>query len=313
MAIRAFDHYFMNLPKTDAEPDFDRFWEKSIAEIRKVSIEPEIHESGKKTTARFRAFDISYNGFLKARIKGLLYVPKKKTKVRVIIHIHDYNRFMDKSIVRHLNEDVGHLFLIIRGHDIVENRLPEEERPLGYMVENIIDLETYYARSVYLDVYRSIDFLRLINIVDCTSVGLYGKGFGAAAAFFAAVSSNRVGAIVMDSPLFCNLTLSQNISQSDAAREINDIINIQKGKKQQIKKNLSYFDIINFSNSLQCPAMFVTGLNDTIAPPECVLGLFNRIQTEKVIEVYPDDGNEAGGDKQKIKAMDWLAKYILAD
>ncbi len=313
MAIRSFDHYFMNLPKTDAEPDFDRFWEKSLAEIRKISIEPEVHESSKKTTARFRVFDVSYNGFLKTRIRGLLYVPKKKDKVRVIIHIHDYNSFIDKSMVRHLNENVGHLFLVIRGHEVVENRLPEEQRHLGYMVENIIDLETYYARSVYLDIYRSIDFLRLIKFIDCSRIGISGKGFGAAAGFFAAVSSNRVSAIVLDSPLFCNLPLSQNISQSDAAREINDIINIQKAKKQQIKKNLSYFDIINFSDSLECPVMFVTGLNDTIAPPECVLGLFNRVRCEKVIEVYPDDGNEAGGDKQKVKAIDWLADIILAD
>lgn len=313
MAIRSFDHYFMNLPKTDAEPDFDRFWEKSIAEIRKIPIEPEVHENTKKTTAKFKAFDISYNGFLKARIKGILYAPKKKSKVRVIIHLHDYNSFIDKSIVRHLDESVAHLFLIIRGHEIVENRSPEEERPLGYMIENIIDLDTYYARSVYLDVYRSIDFLRLISFVDCNKVGISGKGFGAAAGFFTAVSSNRVGAIVMDSPLFCNLTLSQNMSQSDAAREINDIINVQKGKKHQIKKNLSYFDINNFAERLTCPAMFVSGLNDTIAPPECVFGIFNRLQCSKVIEVYPDDGNEAGGEKQKVKAMDWLAKILLTD
>lgn len=313
MAIRSFDHYFMNLPKTDAEPDFDRFWEKSITEIRKVPIEPEVHENPRKTTARFKAFDISYNGFLKARIKGLLYAPKKKSKVRVIIHIHDYNSFIDKSIVRHLNENVAHLFLIIRGHEIVENRAPEEERPLGYMIENILDLDTYYARSVYLDIYRSIDFLRLISFVDCNRVGISGKGFGAAAGFFTAVSSNRICAIVMDSPLFCNLPLSQNISQSDAAREINDIINVQKGKKAQIKKNLSYFDINNFAGRLTCPAMFVSGLNDSIAPPECVLGIFNRLQCEKIIEVYPDDGNSAGGEKQKIKSMEWLVKLILED
>ncbi|NLV68891.1 MAG: hypothetical protein GXY14_14565 [Spirochaetes bacterium] len=313
MAIRSFDHYFMNLPGMDAEPDFDRFWDKSVTEIRKIPIEPEVHENTKKTTAKFKVYDISYNGFLKARIKGLLYAPKKKSKVRFIVHLHDYNRFIDKSIIRHLNENVAHLFLIIRGHEIVENRLPEEERPLGYIIENIIDLDTYYARSVYLDVYRSIDFLRLISFADCNKVGISGKGFGAAAGFFTAVTSNRVGAIVMDSPLFCNLPLSQNISQSDASREINDIINIQKSRKHQIKKNLSYFDINNFADRLKCPAMFVSGLNDTIAPPECVLGVFNRLQCEKVIEVYPDDGNDAGGEKQRIKAMDWLAKIILTD
>ena len=62
MAIRSFDQYFMNLPGTDAEPDFDKFWDNHCRN-KKVSIEPEITENSKKTTARFRAFDVSYNGF----------------------------------------------------------------------------------------------------------------------------------------------------------------------------------------------------------------------------------------------------------
>ena len=41
------------------------------------------------------------------------------------------------------------------------------------------------------------------------------------------------------------------------------------------------------------------------------MGLFNNLQGEKTIEVYPDDGNEAGGDKQKIKAIDWLIDIVL--
>ena len=316
MPIRSFDHYFMNLPDIDRESDFERFWDKSINEIRKIAIEPETSENSRKSTTKFKAYDISYNGFLKARIKGLLYVPRKNDRAMVIIHLHDYNRFIDKSIVRHLNEQVAHLFIILRGHDMIEHRTEEEQgedRPLGFIVENIIDLETYYARSVYLDIYRSIDFLRLVNFIDCSKIGIYGKGFGAAAGFFTAVNSTRVTGIVMDSPLFCNLPLSQNISQSDTSKEINDIINIQRGKKAQIKKNLSYFDIINFSESLACPALFITGLNDIIAPPECVFGLFNRLQCEKSIEVYPDEANEPGGEKQKTLSMEWLAGLILID
>lgn len=316
MAIKAFDKYFWNLPELTREANFDKFWEKSISDIKKVSIEPEITENHKKSTSKFKAYNISYNGFLKARIKGVLYIPKKHDKSRVIVHLHDYNRYPDKNIVKVISDRTAHLFLILRGHDIIENRTEEElalNKPLGFIVENIIDMETYYARSVYLDVYRSIDFLRLVSFVDCSKIGIYGKGFGAAAGFFTAVFSSRVGAIVMDSPLFCDLPLSQNISQSDASREINDIIMVQKAKKSQIKKNLTYFDIINFSHSITCPALFISGLKDTISPPECVMGLFNNIQSEKTIEVYPDGGNEAGGEAQTIKAVNWIADLILAD
>jgi cephalosporin-C deacetylase len=213
MAIKVFDKYFWNLPQLSREPDFDKFWKKSIQDIRKIPIEPEIKDNHKKHTQKFQAFNISYNGFLKTKIKGTLFTPKKNDKNRVIIHLHDYNRYPDKSLIKNLSDKTAHLFLILRGHDIIEHRNDEEtevDKPLGFIVENIIDLETYYARSVYLDVYKAIDFLKLINKIDCNKIGIYGKGFGAAAGFFTAAFSDSVGGIVMDSPLFCNLPLSQN-------------------------------------------------------------------------------------------------------
>ena len=316
MAIKVFDKYFWNLPRLNKELDFDKFWEKSISDIKKIPIEPDIKDNHKKNTSKFEAFNISYNGFLKTKVKGTLFIPKKNNKSRIIIHLHDYNRYPDKGIIKNLSDKTSHLFLILRGHDIIEHRTEEEtelNKPLGFIVENIIDLETYYARSVYLDVYRAIDFLRLINKIDCNKIGIYGKGFGAAAGFFTAACSDRVGGIVVDSPLFCNLPLSQNTSQSSVAREINDIINVQKTKKNLIKKNLTYFDLINFSHNITCPAMFITGLSDTISPPECVMGLFNNIQNEKTIEIFPDAGNETGGETQAIKAANWLVDKILSD
>ncbi len=311
MAIKSFDRYFYNLPEFTKEEDFEKFWEKSIAEIKKIPIDPELHESHKKSTAKFKAYDISYNGFLKTRLSGVLYVPKKNEKSKTIIHIHDYNRYPEKGLVRHLNDEVAHLVLILRGHSILEHR-PEEEQQhgLGFIVENIIDRETYYLRSVYLDTLRSIDFLRLLNFLDCTAIGIYGKGLGAAAGFFAAAFSDRIKAVVLDSPTFCNLPLSQNISESDAAKEINDIINVQKSKKHQIKKNLTYFDIINFVPLFNTPVLFISGLMDETAPAECVLGFFNLIQSEKTIEVYPEEGNSPGGEAQRIRAINWLISEI---
>jgi len=314
MAIKAFDKYFMNMPELTREDDFSAFWAKSINDIKKIPIGPEIHESSKGSSGKFRYYEISYNGFLKVKVKGHLYVPKDMVKSRIIIHLHDYNRYPDKNPVKILDDRCAHLFLVMRGHDLIKNRTAEEEkeRPLGFIIENIIDLQTYYVRSVFLDVFRSIDFLRLIDIIDCSEIAIHGKGLGAAAGFFAAVNSDRVKGIVMDAPLFCDIPMIQNLSESDAAQEINDIIAIQKGKKNQIKKNLSYFDIINFSPELKCPALFITGLKDTGSPTECVMGLFNRLTCEKFIEIYPDEGIDAGGEKQKTASIKWLADIITA-
>lgn len=312
MAIKAFDRYFMNMPGLTMEDDFNKFWEKSINDIKKIPIEPEVHVSAKASAGKFRYYEISYNGFLKVKVKGFMYVPKHLKKSKIIIHLHDYNVYPDKDSSKLLDERCAHLFLILRGHEMIKNRKKEEneERALGFIVENIIDLQTYYARSVFLDVYRSIDFLRLINIIDCSDIGIVGTGFGAAAGFFTAICSDRVKGIVMDSPLFCDIPLIQNLSNSDAAREINDIIAIQKNKKVQIKKNLSYFDIINFADDLKCPALFITGLKDTSSPSECVMGLFNRLKCEKFIEVYPDEGEKPGGDKQRKASVKWITDII---
>ena len=312
MAIKTFDRYFMNMPGLTREDDFHKFWDKSINDIKKVPIEPEIHESAKGSTSKFRYYDISYNGFLKVRIKGYMLVPKNSAKSKIIIHLHDYNRYPDKDPVKILDDRCAHLFLVLRGHEMIKNRSSDdnEERALGFIVENIIDLQTYYGRSVFLDIYRSIDFLRLISFIDCSAIGIYGKGFGAAAGFFTAAYSDRINSIVMDSPIFCNIPLGQNLSESDASREINDIISVQKNKKSQIKKNLSYFDIINFTDNLTCPVLFITGLKDTGSPSECVMGLFNRLQCSKYIEIYPDEGADAGGENQKKAAVKWLADNI---
>jgi cephalosporin-C deacetylase-like acetyl esterase len=312
MAIKTFDRYFMNMPGLTREDDFHKFWDKSINDIKKVPIEPEINESEKGSTSKFRYYDISYNGFLKVRVKGYMLVPKNASKPKIIIHLHDYNRYPDKDTVKILDDRCAHLFPVLRGHEMIKNRSLDDtnERALGFIVENIIDLQTYYARSVFLDIYRSIDFLRLMKFIDCSEIGIYGKGFGAAAGFFTAAYSDRVKAIVMDSPIFCDIPLVQNLSDSDASREINDIIAVQKNKKSQIKKNLSYFDIINFSDNLACPVLFITGLKDSGAPAECVMGLFNRLQCSKYIEIYPDEGADAGGENQKKAAVNWLADII---
>lgn len=312
MPISSFDRYFLHLPPLDRKADFDAFWDRAIAEVKKVALEPELAKNNRKSSHRFTVYDASYKGFTRGAVTGELLIPRKTRKPRVIIHVHDYNspaRYPQQV----LDESASYLFLTLRGHHdlIVPVETGDEEKKTpGYMIENILDRDTYYLKAVYLDVYRSIDMLRLMPDVRCDAVGIIGKGIGAAAGIFTAAHSDRIAALVIDTPAFCRLPLSQNISDSEATREINEFISAGKNRKKQVKENLTYFDALNFADRIGCPVLATVGFRDTASPPECVFSLFNHILSEKTIEVYPDEGNRAGGGEQFRKSLEWLVARI---
>jgi len=311
MPLSNFDKYFMNLPPKDKKGDFNQFWERSIAEIKKTPLETELVKNNRKTSHRFTSYDVSYKGFARTAVTAELLMPRKSPKPRVLVHIHDYNRHLPRP-QQELEDSLAHLFITLRGHANILKPAAAEEEPAspGYMIENILDRDTYYVKAVYLDAYRSIDMLRLIPDINCSAIGAMGKGFGAAVAVFMAAFSERIAALVLDTPAFCHLPLSQNLAASDASREINEFIAAARNRKKLIKENLTYFDAVNFTDMIHCPVLATVGFKDPIAPPECVFSLFNHILSEKVMEVYPEDGNSAGGNAQFRKSQEWVAKQV---
>jgi len=305
MSINQFDKYFLNLPPINRADDFKKFWDNAVNDLKKIPIEPKKIQNSKKSSSSFSVHDISFKGFMKSPVYGELLLPVGKKKPSLVIFIHDYNT-LPKIAHKDLDPAMAYFFPLLRGHNIItETESGEQESP-GYLTENILNKETYYVKAVFLDILRSIDMLRLEGSVDCNNIGIIGKGLGAAASVFAAYSSNRVSAVVLDTPSFCNIELSQNISTGCAAGEINSFIQATKRKKKEIKNNLSYFDSINFADSVKCPVLTTVGFKDTISPPECVFALFNHLLCEKTMEVYPDDGNTAGGINQFKKSISWL-------
>lgn len=308
--ITDFDTYFSQLPPLNKEKDFDEFWENSIRELRNLPMNAIIEKEQKKIKTGFIAYKIIFKSYNRSQTTGLLLVPEKVPKPRIIILFHDYfrkNHYLDYN----LEPSVGYFFLNLRGHDLLNlNQVDEDRKTPGFMIENILDIQNYYVRSVYLDAHRTIDMLRLRNFLDMSATAIMGKGFGAAMALFAAAYSSRVKALYLDTPSFINLPVSQNLSKSDAANEINKFIEEHPTKSKHVKKNLTYFDALNFSDKITCPTLVNVGFKDDYAPALCIFGLFNRLRCDKTMEVYPDDGNDAGGATQFQKALQWIISIL---
>lgn len=300
-----FDRFFLQLPPFDREKDFNQFWNGSISKLRDIPIEPRFEKDTKKSSVRFEFFDVSFKGFSKSKVTGELYYPTEQSKSKVVIIIHDYNKNFTYNKT-HLMGGYAYFLLKLRGHELLAEKPLEESASPGYIVENILDKGNYYVKGLFLDALRVIDVLRLHKRFDCSRIGIIGKGIGAAMAIFTAAFSDRVKALVLDTPSFCYLPLYQNLSSSDATNEINNFIANHRNRKNQVKKNLTYFDAINFADMITCRILTIVGFKDTASPPECVFALFNHLLTDKTVEVYPDDGNAAGGDEQFKKSLQWM-------
>ncbi len=310
--VNDFDKYFLHLPPLARENDFDVFWKHAISEQRKMALEASFTLNKRRSTGKFSAYDLTFNGFQRSQQYGLLYIPDKVDRPNVVILLHDYNNphyYMDFPF----DERFAYLVLVMRGHSMLDIIREEGEPTPGFLVENILDIEQYYVTAVYLDTLRAIDALRLNNHLNCSRIAMMGKGLGAAISVFSAAFSDRVKALVLETPSLTYLELSQNISDSDAANEINNYIAMHKNKKKILKKNLSYVDAINFSDRIECPVLSTVGFKDTISPPESVFALFNHFQGEKTMEVYPDEGHSAGGKSQFIKSIEWLKEVFPAE
>lgn len=306
-----FDRFFLNLPPFDREKDFNDFWERSINELKKIPMEP-AYDGSEKSKASFDTHSISYRSFGHTKIQGELYVPVYTKKPKVIVILPDYNKPNPYAWFT-LDDTFAYFFLTLRGHTALPAAAAKEEpKSPGFMIENIIDIESYYLRGIYLDAYRALDMLRLNTKLDCSAMGMLGKGLGSAAAVFAAATSGRIGSLVLDTPSFCHLSLSQNISCSDGSNEINAFLDMHRNKKKLIKKNLTYFDALNFSDNIKCATLVTVGFRDSYSPPQCVFALFNHLLCEKTVEVYPDDGNNAGGETQFKKTLQWFKDTLLS-
>lgn len=312
-----FDKFFLNLPPVSKEDDFERFWNDAVKDLRRVSMETESKPNTHRGAGRFDVSEISFASVGKTRVNAVLYVPKSVEKPRPVIIIHDYIT-TDPYKGFGLDERMAYLFLQLRGHKHLKEMLAAQakgsskvhrELP-GYLEEKILEPDRYYMRGVYLDTLRSIDLLRLNKKIDCSSIGIIGKGLGAAAGVFVASQSKRITALVIDSPAFTHLDVWHNESSGTIAEEITGYIRRNPGKRNVVKRSLSYFDTIAFSEEITCPVMMAVGLQDEIAPPQCSFALFNHLLCDKEAQVYPDDGNEAGGEKQFRKALKWLRKNI---
>jgi cephalosporin-C deacetylase len=300
-----FDECFQTVPAWNPPGDFDEFWKESIQELKKFPIQSQSKTIFKGSIIRESQAEISFNSYGNQTIFGHITVPRKRGDRPVVIYIPDYVG-QKREPIKSLSEyGIAQFHVNLRWHgdqliypkENPDDPMPEEWTP-GYFEKNLDNPQAFYMRALYLDVLRAIEFVRLYSGIDGEKIILCGSGLGGSLAIFGAAFSNRITGVVAEVPNFCHLTKEQLSLPHSWMKEVYPQYSKPKSKKADFKKNLSYFDSLYLAKKINIPALFACGMEDNISDPKSIFGLFNHLNCDKRMQIYPTEGHSIDRDRQ---------------
>ncbi|GBF49112.1 acetyl esterase [Leptospira ryugenii] len=315
-----FDECFQTFPKLDSPEDLDAFWKEGFQILKKIPIKESYKTVLKGSFIWESLNEVSFQSVGNYTIHGKLAIPRKRGDRPVVVFFHDYLGGEEELHKGYSELGVAQLHITLRGHgadmvqapvDLNTGKILANWSP-NYFAEGLENKEDFYMRKLYLDVVRTIEFLRLSDGIDGDKIILHGKSLGSALAVFGAAYSDRVKGLILETPNFCYIDKDQiSLKQNPWIRELTPSLEKRATKKVDYKKSLAYFDVIHLAKKIKIPALFTCGMEDQISHPKSIFALFNHMNCDKRMQIYPNEGNEAGKEKQIQVNIDFV-KEILA-
>lgn len=300
-------------PSAAKPADFDAFWKAKIDELEQVppNVKLEEAEAGKEGVEYFKVTMDNVRG---SHIYGQLARPKKPAGAKfpallVVQYAGVYG--LPKSNVINRGAQ-GWLALNIMAHDLPFDRDAEfykqqSSGPLkGYMAIGAADKETSYFLRMYLACYRAAEYLSRREDWDGRTLVVMGTSQGGQQSLVTAGIHPKITAMIANVPAGCDTTAN------DAGRAFGFPYwgNYAKAKKDpKILETGRYFDAVNFSENIKCPALVSMGLIDETCPPAGVLSACNQMKGKVEVLIMPKSDHQGRGNTQAAfwkRSEEWL-------
>jgi len=298
MPLEKLKEYRPELTKKD---DFDDFWQ----ETRRASDSEPLNYKMEKIdyiVKDINAYKVFYDGFGKAKICGYYLTPRKGNgPFPVILFFHGYNG--NKGAISEYLKWVFLGFAVmaidVRGQsgESIDNKVYPPPSVNGYMTKGIFSKSDYYYRGVYMDCLRAIDFLSTQELIDINRLCVAGASQGGGLSLAATSLDNRPKLVIAMIPYLCHFERAIEIAEAFeniTYNEFKSIANFYPEREREMYNTLSYFDNLNLCKNIKAKVFISVGLRDTCCPPSTVFAVYNHIESEKKIDVYPFYGHEFG-------------------
>lgn len=271
-----------------AENDFDEFWKTAKTDLSRVA--PEYKVTYKQDLGTHKIYNVEMKSIKGNTIKGYYSVPNKTGKFPAIVVS---NGFGVTAAVSTRTDDYAVFSYNIRGMGLSTDYTATD----NLFVNGLADKSTYYYRDCYMDALRAVDFICSRPEVDTTKMFAEGDSQGGALTYVIAALDSRILAAAPSIPFLSDFPHYYRIKEN-----VNDIeewpMNIlnQYMKKYNLSKedafrNLSYFDIKNFTGKIKCPVLMSVGLQDPTCPPHINFAAFNQVRSPKEYVIMKLNGH----------------------
>lgn len=300
-------------PQLNAPEDMDAFWTDVLAETREKPL------SGTRIAAEtplqgVAAYDVVYLGIDGTPVHGIYMVPEFLGKDRypcvVLYHGYTGSRGMPENFAHYLLSGLAVFSIDVRGQGGITGDLAPQEggKIRGWVTRGITDPHKSYYKSYVTDAIRAVDWVLEQPEIDPSRVGVAGGSQGGGLALIVSAIGCRHAFAVADIPNLCYLDWAV-FNTTGSLTEIADYIGRYPEHMETVLKTISYFDNAVLADRIRIPVLVSVGLKDTVCPPEAVFAAYNRIQSEKQIEIFPSHGH-ATGPKHVRTVLEFIRKQV---
>jgi cephalosporin-C deacetylase len=299
-------------PPLTREPDFDEFWESTLAAAAETPLDLQLEE----LDVPFRGvkmYRATFAGWGGAPIVGVYALPAGSGPFPAIAIYHGYSWHRPEAwdLLAWASQGYAVLATDVRGQGGESGETlgyPGGHAP-GFMTTGISSPENYYYRGVYVDTVRAVEVLAQRPEVDATRIGATGGSQGGALTLVAAALSGQVRAAVAEIPFLCHFRRATTIVDTGPYNEIANYFRRTGADVDQTYRTLSYFDCMNLAPRITGSTLVTIGLMDDICPPSTCFAAYNRIPGEK--SVFIDQfGLHATFPGVPTARAAWFAKHL---
>lgn len=302
------------LPPLTKRPDFDAFWESTIAKAQEVPLRP-LMERYDYPSDYVEVYDISYNGFDETRIHGWYIKPSflKRETYPCMIQYHGYtgDRGMPADYMQWIMMGVSVIAIDCREQcgNTGNSAHYSSGATQSSVCKGVLDKHEYYYRAVYMDSVEAIDFACQLPEVDQEKIIIHGGSQGGALGMAVCALDRRPFLAMLDVP--SNSNIEKRIEGYHGSyASVTDYLKRFPQRTEQVFETLSYFDTMNMAERISCKLLASVGLKDQICPAKLYFASYNRIKSQKQIMIYPFNGHEGGGTVHNELKLRFLKEHL---
>lgn len=268
----------------DAPDDMREFWDVTLSNLKQIPLEAAWEPVPEASNEVRESYRISYESFGGATAGGLLCIPVKPGKYPVHIQYMGYGADVynfDPSA----NPERIDFLVSVRDQGIFRD---SEAR---WIDRGLDSRENFYYRGAFADAVRAIDFIATLDKADMDHVVAYGESQGGALTVAAAALDHRIKAIAPAVPFLGDYRDYYKIVWWPV-HEVMETADAQGLDREEVYKMLTYFDIKNLAQWVECPAYMAFGLQDPTCPPHTNFAIYNNLgSSEKHFWCVPTCGH----------------------